>query len=327
MTCMSRWAALLATVVVLGAALGACAGPGTQKKSRSASPTPPGVAAGNPDQLAAAALGTWATQRDASRALGLIRQAGDLDPQRADLAWLQVRLCIELPGCEPETYEARLRTLDAKNGSLWLGVLGRAQTRRDTRAEQSLLEAMSQSERFDVYWTTLVWRLATALAQTNAANAPAKEPPTQPGTPPPMPLTNALNDVTGWLSRLTFAAFRPVSIACDQQRIADAATSTSCGRIAEAMQRSDTTFVEGLGLGIAQRLTPPGTASAMALDERVATLSYRSQAAGAIMQAQVERDKFSAQVIELMKKLTHEQDVSLAILRWAGRPVTPPPDF
>jgi hypothetical protein len=323
MTCMSRWAALVALIV----ALGACAGPGAREKSPSASPAPPGVASGNPDQLAAAALGTWATQRDASRALGLIRQAGDLDPQRADLAWLQVRLCIELPGCEPELYEARLRKLDPKNGSVWLGVLSRAQARRDARAEQSLLEAMSQSERFDVYWTTLIWRLATALAQTNAANAPANPPANQPGTPPPTPLTNSLNDVTGWLSRLTFAAFRPVSTACDQQRITDAATRTSCGRIAEAMQRSDTTFVEGLGLGIAQRLTPPGSASAMTLDERVSTLSYRSQAAGAIMQAQVEREKFSAQVVELMKKLSHEQDVSLAILRWAGRPVAPPPDF
>ena len=59
------------------------------------------------------------------------------------------------------------------------------------------------------------------------------------------------------------------------------------------------------------------------LDERVATLSYRSQAAGAVVRSQVERDKFSAQMIELMKKLPREQDVSLAILRWAGQPLLP----
>lgn len=260
-------------------------------------------------------------QRDASHALGLIRQAGELAPERPDIAWLQVRICMELQGCEPEQYEARLRKLDPKNGSVWLGPLGRAQGRHDTRTEQSLLEAMSQAERYDVYWTTLVWRLGAAIAQANTPRTPA------PGTPQAMPLTNALNDVTGWLSQLTFAAFRPLTNACDVQRTVDPTARALCDRIAQAMQRSDTTFVEGLGLGIAQRLSTPGTSAAVTLDARVATLGYRSQAAGAIMQAQVEREKFSAQVVELMKKLPREQDVWVAILRWAGRPLSPPPDF
>src|SRR5262245_32923283 len=111
MTCMSRWA-LLALIV----ALGACAGPQTREKSPTGTPAAGRAASGNADQIAAAALGTWATQRDASRALGLIRQAGDLEPERADLTWLQVRLCLELPGCEAEPYEARLRKLDPRNG-------------------------------------------------------------------------------------------------------------------------------------------------------------------------------------------------------------------
>jgi hypothetical protein len=59
------------------------------------------------------------------------------------------------------------------------------------------------------------------------------------------------------------------------------------------------------------------------LDERVSALGYRSQAAGAVMRSQVEHDKFSQQMIELMKKLPREQDVSLAILRWAGQPLLP----
>jgi hypothetical protein len=37
----------------------------------------------------------------------------------------------------------------------------------------------------------------------------------------------------------------------------------------------------------------------------------------------VERDKFSGQMIELMKKLPREQDVAVAILRWAGEPLLP----
>jgi hypothetical protein len=38
---------------------------------------------------------------------------------------------------------------------------------------------------------------------------------------------------------------------------------------------------------------------------------------------QVEREKLSAELIELMKKLRREQEVSLAVLRWAGLPLTP----
>ena len=67
----------------------------------------------------------------------------------------------------------------------------------------------------------------------------------------------------------------------------------------------------------------PGSPAAVVLEERAATLSYRNQAAGAIVRSQVERDKFSAQFIELMKKLPREQDVSVAILRWAGQPLLP----
>jgi hypothetical protein len=89
------------------------------------------------------------------------------------------------------------------------------------------------------------------------------------------------------------------------------------------MQHSDTTLVEGIGIGMAQRLATPASPDALVLEERGATLSYRSQAAGAVVRSQVERDKFSAQMIELMKKLPREQDVSVAILRWAGEPLLP----
>jgi hypothetical protein len=312
MNFLSRATACVAVLL----ALAACASPGKPADSRSATSSSSSATRYDADALAAAALGTWATQRDASRALGLIRQATDLEPNRPDLAWLHIRLCMELPGCEPEPLEARLRKLDPANGVVWVGLLARAQARRDTRAEQSLLEAMSQAQHFNVYWTTLEWRLATALALAN-----------KDASPPNTPLTTALNDVTGWLSRISIPAFKPVTAACDHNRASDPQVRTRCARTAEAMQRSDTTLVEGLGLGIAQRLTTPGSASAMTLDDRVENLSYVNQTAGSIIQAQVEREKFSEQLIELMRKLPREQDVFAAILRWAGRPLTAPPDL
>jgi hypothetical protein len=160
-----------------------------------------------------------------------------------------------------------------------------------------------------------VWRLSVA----RAAKAPAA------GTPgaSPTPLTEALDRTTEALSGAVVPAFKPLTAACENNRTQDPAIRTRCEGIAQAMQRSDTTLVEGLGLSMAQQFATPASPAAIVLDERVATLSYRSQSAGAVVRSQVERDKFSAQLIELMKKLPREQDVSVAILRWAGQPLLP----
>lgn len=279
--------------------------------------TPPAstrVLTGSADELAADALQAL-TERDRQRALASIARANLLAQSRPDLAWLHARVCMLTPGCEPEPIDARLRQLAPDNGVAWLGPLARTQSRQDRRAQDQILEAMSRAQRFDLYWTGLVWRLSAAREKS----AP------QPGTPAaqPQPLTAALDRMTEALSSAVVPAFKPLSTACAQDRVQDPVTRTRCERISEAMQRSDTTLVEGLGIGIAQRLATPASPEAVVLDERAATLSYRSQAAGAVVRSQVERDKFSAQMIELMKKLPREQDVSIAILRWAGQPLLP----
>lgn len=288
--------------------LAACAGSAPQRGTNAPAP------AGNADELAEDALQAL-VEGDSQRALASIARANLLAQNRPDLAWLHARVCMLTPGCEPEPIEARLRKLAPDNGVVWLGPLARTQARQDKRAEEQILEVMSRAQRFDLYWTGIVWRLSAARNK----NTP------QPGTPgaSPQPLTDALDKTTEALSSTVVPAFKPLNTACGQDRAQDPATRTRCDRIVQAMQRSDTTLVEGLGLGIAQRLATPASPEALVLDERAATLSYRTQAAGAVVRSQVERDKFSAQLVELMKKLPREQDVSLAILRWAGQPLLP----
>jgi hypothetical protein len=285
--------------------LTACA---SQTPQRSPAPSVP---AGNADELAASALLALVANRDAQQALTLMERASQVAPNRPELAWLHIQVCIQARGCEPEPIEARLRKLDPGNGIVWLGPLARAQARNEGQVEQQILEAMSHAERFDLYWTSLVWRL------TAARNA-STPPPTNPG----QPLTETLDSTIQSLA-MVVPAFKSLSAACSQQRTGEAAALARCQRIAQALQRSDTTLVEGLGLGIGQRLATPGSPDAVVLEERVSVLAYRNETAGAIVNAQVERDKFSAQMLELMKKLPHEQDVSVAILRWAGRPLLP----
>lgn len=280
-------------------------------------PASAGAAGSNDaDRLAANALALWGTNPDGngSQALAQIQRAASAAPQRPEILWLQLRLCNEVPGCEPQPIESRLRKLDPGSGAVWLGPLARARARRDARAEEQILEMMAQAAHFNVYWTTLVAQLAPPLSRTPVAAA---------AQPVPTPLTNAINSAIGWLSSLAIPAFAAVAAACDEQHVREPETRVRCGQIAQALQKSDTTLAEGVGLGIAQRVAVPDSATGMQVNEQVQTLRHQNQTAGAVVAAQVEKEKFSEQLLKLMAQLRKEQDVSRAILRWAGQPLTP----
>ena len=300
---------LLGTLLVLAA----CAGSAPQRGTNGAAASTR-VPSGNADELAGDALQAL-IEGDPRRALPPIAHANLIAANRADLAWLHVRVCTLTPACAPEPIEARLRKLAPENGVVWLGQLARAQARHDKRTEEQILEAMSRATRFDLYWTGLVWRIGEARYRKTPALGTEGA--------PPLPLTAALDRTADGLSSAVVPAFKPLNTSCGLDRVQEPATRTRCERIAQAMQGSDTTLVEGLGIGMAQRIATPASPEALVLEERATTLSYRAQAAGAVVRSQVERDKFSAQMIELMKKLPREQDVSLAILRWAGQPLLP----
>ncbi|HKO93778.1 MAG TPA: hypothetical protein VJU61_21640, partial [Polyangiaceae bacterium] len=241
------------------------------KRGTATSDTSKQAVSGNPDEMAGDALQAL-SEGNGQQALAAIARANVLAPKRPDLAWLHARICMLSPGCEPEPVETRFRKLAPDNGVVWLGPLARAQTRSDKRVEDQILEAMSHAQRFDLYWTNLVWRIA--MARNGRAPAAGS------AGAPPHPLTNALDQTTEALSDAVVPAFKPLNTSCDLDRTQDPATSTRCQRIAQAMQQSDTTLVEGLGIGIAQRLATPASPDALVLEERGATLSYRSQAAG-----------------------------------------------
>jgi len=301
----NRWWPLAAVL------LAACAGTPSQKS------TPPAgrAGSGNADELAASALMGWGTDVRSSQALAQIQRAVKSEPERPELMWLQVRICQEVPGCEPESVEAQLRKLDPGSGAVWLGALARAQARRDARTEDQILEVMTKASHFNVYWTTLIARLTPPVSRSPVAtNVPQ---------PAPTPLTNALNSTIGYLSRMTTQAFIPLSNACDAQQVREPGRRVRCDRIAQILQKSDTTLAEGFGLGIAQRMAVPNSAVYMQILGKINTLSHQNQTSGSIVAAQVEKEKFSNQMLKLMAESKREQDVSKAILRWAGQPLTP----
>ncbi|HEX2494293.1 MAG TPA: hypothetical protein VHK24_10995 [Steroidobacter sp.] len=270
--------------------------------------------AADPDALLAAALRSWSVENNPEQALRLAAQATAAAPTRAEAVLFHLRLCAETPRCETQPLEVLLKKLAPDNGVVWLSALKRAQTTADEQGEAQILAAMSRAREFNVYWTTLVQRLTTATH-----NAP----PPRTGEQVSAPLATALNEVVARLSALTVPAFSPIPAACTRESAREPERRAVCERIAQALERGDTYIAEGLGLGLAQQFAAPGSASANEIEQRIDALGYRNRTAGAIVAAQVERDKFSAELLELMKKVPREQDVYLAILRWAGQPLTP----
>jgi hypothetical protein len=259
----------------------------------------------------------WGTNASAngSQALAQIQKASQAAPQRPEILWLHWRLCTEIAGCEPEPIEGRLRKLDADNGTAWIGALSRAQTRRDARAEAQILDMMSKSADFNIYWTTLIAKLTPYVSRMPVATSVAQ--------PVSAPLTNAMNSMVTWLSALATPSFRPVSAACNEQKVREPETRVRCQQLAQALVKSDTTLAEGIGLGIEQRLAVPGSASSLQVSDKIQTLRHQNQAAGAVVAAQLEREKFAEQMLKLNAQLKKEQEVSRAILRWSGQSLTP----
>lgn len=306
--------------VLLGAALtlAGCAAPAPAPDPRPAR-TRPAAPQKAVDALLATALQRY-TEGNVSQALAAAAAAAEQAPRRADVAWLHARLCTAMPGCQPEPLDTRLRTLDPGNAAAWLGALSNAQGRQDRAAEDQILAVMGQSERFDVYWNSIVARSAVALGQATAQGPQDQRPPGPAG-----PLTEGLEIATGWMSALAAAALRPVTDACGPRRLAERAQR--CARVAEVLRRGDSWLVEGIGLGIGERVYAAGTAGAKAVAEQIRRSRYQRDLAGELITAQIEKEKFSKELIELMFELPREQDVFLAILRWAGQPLEPPPGW
>lgn len=247
--------------------------------------------------------------RDWSRASQLAASATAREPARADLAWLQLQLCVATPNCDRAPLEARFRKLAPENAAVWLAPLQRAQAQKDVQVETRILEQMSRSGQFNLYWTTLMHRLASA-----AVALPAQQ--------SAVPLTDALSEAAARLSAV-LPAFASLTRACNAETVRDPVRRGACERIAQLLEHSDTIIAEAVGLGVAERITPPASSAAVDVKQRVALLNHRRETAEPIMNAQVEREKFSAEMLQLLQALPREQDVYAAVLRWAGEPLQP----
>ncbi len=307
---------LRTTAAIAAAALLIISGCGTTPpQRRDSKPAPTASLQTTPADLLLADAMRRQLVEGAGAALLLVEGAAQRAPSRPDIVWLQIALCRMVPGCQPEPLEARLRRLDPGNGIVWLGPLAKAQQQKDVAAENEILDVMSRSQRFDIYWNSLAARIAVARSQEQSLQTTVLS---------GGPLTSSLNETIGWLSSVALPALSPVSQSCSVQRAANPLIAARCLGVAQAMQQSDTYIAEGVGLGIAQRLAPTASPQAIATEEQIELSHYQRDIAGQIMNNQIEREKFTHELIKLMSGLHREQDVFVAVIRWAGQPLLPP---
>jgi hypothetical protein len=256
------------------------------------------------DSLAAAALLGQLEHDDT--AMALLTRAIAAAPERPDLVWLQAQICSRFSQCDPESIERHLRELDPTNGIGWMGALARAKLSNSEEAKNTALTAIGNSERVDIYWTTLIARLSRATADTGV-----------------MGLHQAEISIIGVLSARVIPSYDAVDTACKGERLQHVNNVDVCRGVAKAFERGDTYITEMIGVAIAKRVWPEDSADWEAANEARRVYTYRSR----FWPALDIRDETHAQkFLTFCAQNRREQDVLRAQLIAAGKNPNPPPD-
>jgi hypothetical protein len=255
------------------------------------------------DSLAAAGLMSAGKQSD--QALLLLARATAAAPQRADLVWLHAHRCRQLPPCDPEPIERRLREVDPSNGAAWFGALARAGSAGDAEGVDAALTAISHSDRVDIYWTTLIARLSRVVAATKK-----------------MSLAEAEVAVIGYIAAEAIPAYQSVTTLCKGERLQQAGVTEVCRGVAKALQHGDTAITEMIGVAIAKRVWPEDSPEWKAAAEERRVYDYRAHLYFKVAERGITH---ADEYLTLCAQNRREQDVLLAQLVAIGENPNPAP--
>jgi hypothetical protein len=267
------------------------------------------LAAGDADSLAAAADLVGGSQADPAHRMTLLTRAAALEPDRADLVWLQIEACTRFYACDPTPLAETLHSLDAENAAAWAAPLDRATKLNDDDAVRKYLMAMGNSKRFDIYWNTSAAHLTRALIKVHSYD----------------PRT-ALVIIIGSESALSIPAFRNVLSACKAPALDDADRLKTCRAIAETMRNGDTYITEMVGIAIAKRVWPETSVEYAEAVEARRLGQYRMRKEGEITLTALRRNAGAVAYLQLIGAHRSEQEVALAVIANAGKNPTPPAD-
>lgn len=302
MSMVKLWVAGVAAALCIG-----CASDGIRQVERADRSL---VAAGDADSLAAAALLTVGPTSDPNERMALITRAVSEAPERADLLWLNLRLCSQREGCDTAPLEAKLRVLDPSNGAAWIDAIGRASKQGDAAALREALSAIGSSKRFDLYWNATVVHATNAMLRTHELGLPA-----------------AFINAAGLAAAAVIPIYQPILKSCTGDDLRDPDRLNSCRRVAAVMRNGDTYVTEMVGLTLTEQVWPEGSseyADAVAA-RRVA--HYRMETDGEMGVHLVSSSKVAAKRLALMTEKRTEQEVASAEIASVGASPNPPADY
>ncbi len=268
------------------------------------------LAAGDADSLAAAANLVGGPQADPAHRMALLTRAAALEPDRADLVWLQIEACTRVDACDPTPLAETLHSLDSENAAAWAPLLDRATKLNDDDAVRKYLMAMGNSKRFDIYWNTSTAHLTRALIKVHSYD-------------PRIALVN----IIGTEAALSIPAFRNILAACKAPALDDADRLETCRAIAGTMRNGDTYITEMVGIAIAKRVWSETSAEYAEAVEARRLGQYRMRTEGEITLTALRRNAGAIAYLQLIGTHRSEQEVALAVIANAEKNPTPPADW
>ncbi len=302
------------SAVLLGAALlallGACASAQplagkSGQRTRTAL-----LASGDADSLAAAALLGASWEKAPEERVALIARASAAAPERADLVWQHLQICRRVPSCDPRPIEAQLRRLDPGNAASWVSELDRSTTLADPAQVQATLEAMGNADRFDVYWNATIVHLTGAISKAQTTD-----------------LTTALVVAIGVTAAEATPAYQQIANACKGAVLDFPETLAACRRVAAVLRRGDTYLTEMIGLRIAQRVWPEGSAEYQDALQARRVARYRMDTYSRIDSAMTKDSAASQRYLDALAAHRTEQEVFVAQIVRAGLDPNPGEDW
>jgi hypothetical protein len=258
----------------------------------------------NTDGDSLAAAGLLSLDKHPGQSLPLVARAIAAAPERADLAWLQAQVCQKLPPCDPEPMETRLRELDPSNGASWLRALDEASAAKNDADIDTALARIGQSDRVDIYWTSLIAHLSRAAAATGKLS-----------------LEDAEVSIVGYLAAEALPGYAAASLACKGERLQHAEAVASCRGLANAFQHGDNLVTEMVGVSIAERVWPPDSPEWKSTAEARRVYEYRAKFTEKL---DLRGEKRAKEYLTLCAQHRREQDVFVAQMIAAGVNPDPP---
>jgi hypothetical protein len=213
-------------------------------------------------------------------------------------------------GCDSPPLEARLHALVPDNGAAWIDSIGRAGRRNDVVEVRKDLAAVAAARRFDTYWNTTIVHVTDAILKTHTMDSPI-----------------AFESTIGMVSALALPAYQSIVNACKGDALLDPDVLHTCQRVATVLRGGDTYLTEMIGIAIAKRAWPEGSAQYVDAVGAKRAAHYRTHAEGTRSPLGFTSSEDVTKHLRLMQSNAREQDVVLAELVGAGLNPDPAADW